>query len=228
MNDVNLKSLNAYGKQLTSKEIEAKVHRSFVGGNWDKIGRLQFQFIKQQGLKPRHYFLDVGCGALRGGIHFTRFLQRGHYYGIDINASLIEAGKQELLEAGLIDKNPHLLVNSLFEAYRFGVTFDYAIAQSVFTHLPMNHIIRCLIEVRKVLNPGGAFFATFFEAPSAAHTAPLKHIPGNVMTYYESDPFHYSVDEFEYMASAANLAVHAIGDWGHPKSQRMLRFSLCD
>ena len=218
--------VNAYGSLLTQAEIDVKVHRDLVGGMWDELGVLQLNFLKEQGLRPCHYLLDVGCGALRGGIHFTRYLDNGHYYGIDINSSLIEAGRKELQEAGVIGKQPHLLVNDKFEASRFGRRFDYAMAQSVFTHLPMNDIIRCLVETRKVIEPGSVFFTTFFEAPSVAHLTPIMHTPGGIVTNYDSDPFHYSFEEFQWMARSAALSVKLIGEWKHPRDQRVLSFSI--
>ena len=220
------KGLNPYDRQLTKQQIDAKVHRSFVGGMWEEMGELQFAFMKERGLKPHHQFIDVGCGSFRGGIHYLQYLDEGRYHGIDINVSLVEAGKQELREAGLLRKKPQLLVNDKFEMRRFNTAFDYGIAISVFTHLPMNHIIQCLIEMRKVLKPGGFFFATFFEAPASAHLQEINHDPGGVVTTFVADPFHYSFDEFRFMAGIAHMNVTLIGDWKHPRDQRMLAFSV--
>lgn len=89
-------NVNDYGRQLSPAEIETKEHRNLVGGLWEELGTLQFNFLKDHGLQPHHRLVDLGCGALRGGLHFIRYLDAGHYYGIDINASLIEAGKREL------------------------------------------------------------------------------------------------------------------------------------
>src|SRR5208282_4584116 len=89
---------NKYGQQLTNAEIRSGSHREFVGGMWDEIGALQFEFLKEQGLAPGHRLVDIGCGCLRGGVHFVPYLQKGGYCGIDLNASLIEAGRKELLK----------------------------------------------------------------------------------------------------------------------------------
>lgn len=220
-----LRGVNDYWRQLSAEEIAAGRHKDFVGGMWDEIGDLQIGFLKAQGLSPGHRLVDIGCGSLRGGVRFVGYLDRANYYGLDINASLIEAGKEELARSGLTDKQPSLLVNDKFEMSRFGVSFDYAIAVSVFTHLYMNHIARCLAEARKVLKPGGRLFATFFEAPSSLHLEPITHEPGGVVSYYDADPFHYSFDEIEQLAGTAGLSVEHIGDWGHPRNQRMLCFS---
>jgi hypothetical protein len=64
-------------------------HRDYIGGMWEEIGRLQFNFLRQQGLTPSHCLLDIGCGALRGGVHFITYLEPGHYLGLDKEKTLI-------------------------------------------------------------------------------------------------------------------------------------------
>jgi ubiquinone/menaquinone biosynthesis C-methylase UbiE len=192
---------------------------------WDEIGKLQFDFLRDRGLLPRHKLLDIGCGALRGGIHFVNYLDAGNYYGLDLNRSLIDAGRHELGRAGLTHKNPNLVVSDRFELQLFNEEFDYLLAVSVFTHLFANHILRCLAEVRNVLAADGRFFATFFAAPHSTHLAPIIHQPGQVKTEYDRDPFHYSADEMRAMAKLAGLAVEIIGEWDHPRAQQMVVFS---
>jgi 2-polyprenyl-3-methyl-5-hydroxy-6-metoxy-1,4-benzoquinol methylase len=220
-----MEGVNEYGRQLTARQIRKNEHREFVGGLWEEIGAHQLNFLQRHGLMNDHLLLDVGCGCLRGGIPCIRYLEAGNYFGLDINASLIKAGLIEIEREGLTERRPNLLVNDKFEFSRFDRTFDYAIALSLFTHLPMNHIIRCLIEIRKVLSPGAQFFATFFEAPSSAHLERVRHTPGDIQTNYDSDPYHYSFEECRMMARAAGAQVRLIGAWDHPRDQRMLSFT---
>jgi cyclopropane fatty-acyl-phospholipid synthase-like methyltransferase len=217
--------INSYARQLSNAEIDAKEHRDLVGGLWEEIGALQFEYLKGRGLRPSHRLLDLGCGALRGGLHFIRYLSAGNYYGMDVNASLIEAGKRELIEAGLVDRKPNLLVTEGFDLGAFAAEYDYALAVSVFTHLPMNHIIECLVRTRPVLRPGARLFATYFEAPTRAHLAPLTHPPAGIVTYYSADSYHYAFEEMQWMADAARLRVERLGEWGHPRGQLMLSFA---
>jgi len=221
-----MKGVNAYFKELTDEEIKNKVHRGFVGGLWEEVGYLQLEFLIKSGLTPNHKFLDIGCGSLRGGVHFIKYLQEGNYYGLDINNSLIEAGKKEAEEAGLLQKKPNLIVDDKFSFDKFNSKFEFMISVSVFTHLPMNIIVQCLNKARESLAPNGVYFATFFQAPSSLHLEPIKQQPGGVVTKYGSDPFHYSIDELVNMAKLANLELNVIGDWGHPRNQKMAAFSL--
>lgn len=220
-----MKSVNSYWQQLNQDEIAKGKHRESVGGMWEEIGHLQFEFLQKRGMLPGHRFLDVGCGCLRGGIHFVQYLNVGNYYGLDINPSLIEAGKMELASVNCLDKNPNLLVNDKFEFSRFGVKFDFVLALSVFTHLFMNHIERCLVEVKKVLEPQGVFYATFFQAPYSAYLPNIHHQPGSVTTNYDSDPFHYSFEELQSLAQNAGLTTKLIEEWEHPRAQKMICFS---
>lgn len=217
--------VNPYWRQLDASEIAAGEHRAFVGGYWEEVGRSQSEFMRRRGLRPEHKLVDVGCGALRGGLHFIRYLDAGNYFGIDLNESLIRAGEHEVAAAGLADKRPNLLVNGEFDISRFGVRFDYAVAVSLFTHLYMNSIARCLVETGRGLKRGGSFYATFFEAPRAAHLEPITHGPGGVTTNFDSDPFHYALAEMRGLAGWAGMTVELCDDWQHPRGQGMLCFS---
>ncbi len=216
--------INSYGRQLSDVQIQAGVHRDLVGGLWDELGVLQFDYLVKRGLKRHHRLLDVGCGALRGGVHFVRYLDAGCYYGMDSNASLVKAGCLELKQAGIESKSPRLLVDDRFEVSRFSTRFDYALALSLFTHLPMNHIVRCLSKVANSLRADGRFFATIFEAPSRAYLESLTHSPGGIVTHYDNDPYHQSIDEMQWLAAASGMRLVESNEWGHPRGQKMLTF----
>jgi SAM-dependent methyltransferase len=220
-----MKNVNCYHRELTPEEIARGVHRGLIGGNWEEIGELQFEYLKSRGLMPAHKLCDTGCGALRGGLYFARYLDAGNYFGLDINSSLIDAGRQELEQAGLADKNANLLVSDSFEMSRFGTKFDYVVGMSLFTHLFANHIVRCLVEARKVLAPGGQYLSTFFQAPESGHLDPITHEVGGIVTYYDRDPFHYSIEEMTFLGDMAGLKTELIGKWC-TRDQRMLHFSL--
>ncbi|MDD2746865.1 MAG: class I SAM-dependent methyltransferase [Acidithiobacillus ferrooxidans] len=222
--------VNSYDAALDAEDVVAGRHREMVGGLWDTLGELQLRFLVEHGgLRPEHRLLDVGCGCLRGGVHFIPYLEPGNYFGIDINASLINAGYDlELLRHGLQGRLPreNLRVSSDFALDSFGVTFDRILAVSVWTHLPLNHIALSLLQVSSALAPEGRFFATYFEIPegqSPAHT--ITH-PGGITSYSAQDPYHYGVEDFAYLLQRYRipLAMHRIGAWNHPRHQMMLEF----
>lgn len=129
---------------------------------WDKIGNIQFQFLIQQGMKPEHSMLDIGCGTLRGGIRFIEYLAPGNYTGIDISPEAIKYARRLVDEEGLSDRNPRLLVttNSQFKEFE-GERFDFLLAYSVFFHLPPEEIEECLQNIGNVMGRESVFFYTF-------------------------------------------------------------------
>ena len=218
-----------YNLKLSRREIKKGKHRDDVGGLWEEIGSLQFRFLLDHGLKPSDRLLDVGCGCFRGGVYFIEYLEAGNYYGIDVNSSLLHAGYNiELRKRGLQWKVPrtNILQDGEFSVERFGVVFDYAIAISVFTHLPIDLINLCLNKVANVMKPGGRFFATFFEVPNDhSLDTPFTHMPGGVTTYHDRDPYHYRLDSIEQCIKGLPWQVTYIGEWQHPRAQKMLCFT---
>lgn len=204
-------------------------HRALVGGLWDTVGPLQFDFLVGRGLKPHHQLLDVGCGSLRGGAHFIEYLDAGGYHGIDRDDWIIKQGREQELAPGLEEaKRPTFIVRDDFDFSGFGTTFDFALAQSVFTHIPMNSIHRALVNVAAVLAEGGVFYATFFENTHGPKwLEPIVQQPGNeasIVTTMDADPFHYEFATLEWLAGLAGLRATYIGDWTHPRNQRMAMF----
>jgi len=209
--------------------IDPNWHRDGVGGMWDEIGKLQFDFLVERGLKPSHYFLDVGCGSFRGGVHFIRYLKPGHYFGIDKNKELLDAGRNvELKRCNLMERNPILVQMDNFDFQSLNTQFNYALAQSVFTHLPLNNIIRCVMNIEKALVQGGRFYATFWENPQGKfNLEPVMHPQVDdppIVTYFDRNSFHYNFETFRHICEGIRLTVEYVGDWKHPRGQKMLVF----
>ena len=215
-----------------SSKIEDKNERTWrkqVGGLWDTLGKLQFDLLVENGLEPNHYLLDAGCGSLRGGVHFVRYLDEGHYFGIDKDKSLLEGGKIELTENFLLEKKPVLQEMSNFEFNLLAQKFDFALAQSVFTHLPLNDITRCVRSVEKVLVKNGKFFATFFENKQGKFNLDSITHPtldnSNIISFFDKDPYHYDYPTFEQICQNTTLTPHYLGNWNHPRDQKLVLFT---
>lgn len=206
--------------------VDPEWHRQAIGGMWDVLGDLQFGYLMEHGLQPHHYFLDVGCGPLRGGVRFIRYLEPGHYFGVDRNPKTLADGRDvELPRHGLVEKRPVLTLMENFDFERLGQRFDYALAQSVFTHLPVNKIVRCLMNMEKVLAEGGRFFATIYENPEGKRNlGDLEQRPG-LVTHFDRDFFHYDFGTFEWICDGTTLRPEYLGDWNNPRNQKMLVFT---
>jgi SAM-dependent methyltransferase len=223
---------NPYRRPLGAAEVAAGDHRRMIGGMWDAVGRLQFEYLVGAGLTPRTRLVDIGCGSLRGGVHFVRFLDPGNYFGLDLNESLLAAGWEvELAALGLQERLPrdHLIADDRFDIGRFGVQFDMALAHSVFTHLPAPHVRTCLEEVARHLVIGGRLFATYFECPhDHPPEVPVTHRPGNVTTFVDANPYHFRVDDLVELTDGLPLTLVSTNTWLHPRAQRMACFRRTD
>lgn len=218
-----------YDREAVKNGVSRGSHRELVGGLWDDLGKLQLAYLIKNGLRNNMRLIDIGCGCLRGGVKFVEFLEPGNYYGLDISPELIDAGYNiELQRAGLQHKVPrtNFHCNADFDFSGFGKQFHMAIAQSLFTHLPMNHIRLCLNRLAYNMVRDGILFATFFECPANEDvTQPRTHEPGGVTTYTAQDPYHYLFSDLEYLCGGLPWKVEYIGDWGHPRGQKICEFT---
>ena len=222
------RSVKRHVPRRYDRYVDPEWHRRTIGyvEEWDEHGRAQFEYLKAQGLEPHHTFLDVGCGPLRGGVHFIRYLEPGHYYGVEKNEAVLETAREvELPRYGLLDKHPTLRADESFDFAALGETFDYAWAQSVFTHLPVNSIVRCLMNMERALRAGGRFYATFYENPEGKRNLePIRQSP-QVESYFDCDSYHYDVGTFEWICAGTSLTVEYLGGWNNPRNQKVLLFT---
>lgn len=212
---------------IVANEIAGGRHRELIGGLWDQMGPHQLAFLKAQGLKPHHRLLDVGCGALRLGSLAIPYLNAGRYYGSDISESLMRAGYDHELDALGRVKTPwsHFLASPDFALPTPTAPYDFAIAQSVFTHLPLNHLRRCLSLLAPKMAPGGRFFVTYFECrPDQDLYSTLEQPGGIVRTRDTIDPFHYRLADLEWAIDTAPWSFQPIGDWGHARGQMIAEY----
>lgn len=189
-------------------------HRDRIGGVgdlWESIGLLQFEMLKREGLKEHHKFLDLGCGSLRLGIHLIPYLNKGNYFGIDMHEWLIKDGiEKELGENLNKEKQPNFLVDEDFSVDKFKTNFDFMIAQSLFTHLPINKIEKCFSKLANVMNEDSRFFFTFFPI-----TKPEEEIK------IDEEPYHQTISFYEELANKNGMTFAYLGDWNHPRGQML-------
>lgn len=204
----------------TFEEIHSSGHRAFVGGNdsyWDSIGTLQFEFLVARGLKASDVLIDLGCGSLRGGSRFIRYLDKGNYIGVDKHLEIIIYGVA--LELGIDDfscKQPQLIVSDAFDLSSARKQPTYAIAQSLFTHLNPSDIELCLNRLLPVARRGCKFYGTFFEVENLVQNAPASHSHAF---------FGYTKNQMANFGEKCGWKSAYIGEWGHPRGQKMMEYA---
>lgn len=156
-------------RQLSAEEA-AKLdpgedhYRAYVGppDQYDFMGATQFRLLTALGLRESHSLLDFGCGSLRSGKLFIPYLLPGRYFGLDPNAWLIQESIDRELGRDIIRlKQPTFRHDDDFRPTKFGTTFDFIVAQSIFSHTGSDLAEQLLSEFRSCLKPTGLALATF-------------------------------------------------------------------
>ncbi|MEA3479799.1 MAG: class I SAM-dependent methyltransferase [Bacteroidota bacterium] len=186
--------------------------KSAIGGKWKEIGQLQFDFLISKGLLPNHTVLDIGCGTLRGGRHLIKYLNTANYYGMDISHQAIKYSKKLVQQENLSEKDPFLCVNKEMNLkfHEFSEqTFDYILAQSVFTHLKPEDIEECFENIDDIMHKSSAFYFTYDKAEEYKQLS-VKD-------------FQYPYSFFKSLAEKYGFALHdCSNEYPHPRGQQMI------
>ena len=189
---------------------------------WKMKRDFQIEYLKSVGLKPDHYLLDLGCGTLRGGIPIIKYLQKGHYVGIESREHILDEGKKELLRYELNDKEPLLILSDDIATITLNINFDFIFAFSVLIHMEDKILNDCLDFVQRHLKNSGVFYANV-------------NIGEQEDGSWQGFPVVWrSLDFYEVSGSHHGLIVTDVGtleSFGHHSgsisqdSQRMIRFT---
>ncbi|QFG20112.1 class I SAM-dependent methyltransferase [Actinomadura sp. WMMB 499] len=198
-------------KSDTARDPEAAVG-SRSHGRWLALGRMQFDYLLEHGLKPDDRMLEIGCGNLRAGWRFIDHLETGNYYGIDISPDILLAAQKTLVRHDLADKLPHLmLVDDLKLRFLPAGHFTVVHAHSVFSHSPLDVIDECLANVGRVLAPGGFFDFTFDRTEGAEH-------------HVLREDFYYRTETLTRLAERHGFTARFMADWEElPHGQSKIR-----
>lgn len=192
-------------------------HREYVGGDWDRMGKLQFEFMRNHGLRESDVLLDIGCGSLRGGLHFIRYLNCAHYLGLEREEVLIKEGlERELGDNMFRKKAPEFVISTQFEFRKFSKRPTFALAESLFSHLSPEDIGLCLKNLRTFALAGCVFYATFFECarPQKNYSKSHSHLS-----------FYYTREQMEILGRLHKWKPTYIGEWNHPGGQVMVEYA---
>ena len=180
---------------------------------WRQTRDVQLDYLKEHELRAEHTLLDLGCGTLRGGVPIIRYLNDGHYVGVEARAEVVEMAKQELRDEKLEHKNPEILHSANLATLDVGRKFDFIWAHSVLIHMTDEILDGCLRCAAAHLDPRGVFYANVDIGERADST-------------WKEFPVATRPHEFYAERAARNgLRVEAVGPWRTGK-HTMLRFQL--
>src|SRR5947209_17407505 len=140
-------------------------YRAYVGPpeDYDLIAAMTFNLLTTLGLRQDHSLLDVGCGSLRIGRLLIPYLNRGKYFGAEPNEWLVDEGiRRELGETLVQIKRPTFFFSDSPDTIvRAKISFDFALAQSIFSHCGLDLIKGWLSAISRSLAQDGVLVATF-------------------------------------------------------------------
>lgn len=150
------------------RKAEELSRTQFVGARVDRFeedGRLMLVALLRRGLTPDAQVIDVGCGALRAGYWLIHFLDPGHYHGIEPARERLAAARAALLEPGVeAQRQPRFAHNDDFDLSGFGVSADYVLARSIWSHAAKGQITAMLDSFVRVSHPGSLLLASYHPA----------------------------------------------------------------
>ena len=185
-------------------------YRAYVGPpeDYDLIAAMTFNLLTTLGLRQHHSLLDIGCGSLRIGRLLIPYLNRGRYFGVEPNEWLVAEGiKRELGETLVQIKRPTFFFSDSPDASaQAKIAFDFALAQSIFSHCGLDLIKGWLSAISRSLAQDGALVATFLIGEEdCAQTG-----------WVYPECVNYRSATLERAAADVNLRFEIL-DWKHPR-----------
>ncbi len=175
---------------------------------WEIGGRIQFEFLKEIGLKPHHNFLDLGCGTLSLGQFLIPFLDIDNYVGMDISQDAILAGRG-LVEDLSIGRFTRFIVNEdlIFDNPKVEEKFDFIWSHSVFNHLPIKYFYEFVENVKKISTNNCRILIT---VRIGEFSGPVGLIPHSSFSYSLND-IHSWLQKFGYSYRIVDTGDHWCG-----------------
>jgi SAM-dependent methyltransferase len=185
-------------------------YRAYVGPpeDYDLIAAMAFNLLTTLGLRQHHSLLDLGCGSLRIGRLLIPYLNQGKYFGVEPNKWLVEDGiRRELGETLVQIKRPTFFFSDSPDTIaQIRLSFDFALAQSIFSHCGLDLIKGWLSAISRSLANDGAFVATFL----------VGEEDSTKTGWIYPDCVNYPPATLERAATDVNLRFEIL-DWKHPR-----------
>ena len=185
-------------------------YRAYVGPpeDYDLVAAMTFNLLTTLGLRQQHSLLDIGCGSLRIGRLLIPYLNRGKYFGVEPNEWLVVEGiSRELGETLVQIKRPTFFFSDSPDTIsQAKISFDFALAQSIFSHCGLDLIKGWLSAISRSLAQDGVLVATFL----------IGDEDSALTGWIYPECVNYRPATLEHAAADVNLRFEIL-DWKHPR-----------
>jgi len=172
--------------------------------------RLRSIPLELANIRPGERVLDIGCGT--GDLTLAaarRTGPTGSVWGIDASLQMIEVATRKAHRAGHSAHNVRFEVEAV-EALSFqDGSFDVVMSSLMMHHLPGDLKSHALVEIRRVLRPGGRLLVVDFQQADSAHRS--RHGGGPLLWVHKRPrrhevPSDHSAEHGPGLADLAALA----------------------
>lgn len=203
---INTDFKTAYEKHVA--ELQAKLGRDqglrqAIGGDFLAIGKLEHHLLRESGLRPGHFLIDMGCGSGRLACQLAAYPDIT-YMGCDVVRDLLVYAKELCQrEDFLFFQTDGTMIPTQDEIADFVCFF------SVFTHLLHEDTFKYFRESQRVLKRGGKLVFSFLEFRVPTHweifIQSVEHVrPGQHLNQF------IDVNAIEAWAAHTGFAVESI------------------
>ncbi len=212
-----------YVRQLMAEtDLDEAVSKA-VGGDYQRMGAHLVTVLREHGIKPTDYVIDVGCGSGRVAYALAQSeFRRVRYLGTDISDELLSYARSKCeVEGWRFEK-----IDGIDIPEGSGQA-DFVFFFSVFTHQSEVESYLYLVEAKRVLKPGGTILFSFLDYAEKSH---WQYFESNVLAFREGivrvpDVF-LSKDAIMAWAEKLGLEVLYLGSPDGGQSRCVLRKAI--
>jgi SAM-dependent methyltransferase len=175
---------------------------------WDIHGDWQRDFLIEQGLRPEHRFLEIGCGTGRLARKLVPYLDHDRYGGVEISDKARGHAFGLAFTEHWLKKSPVFYATVHHVATE--VKQDFLWAFSVFIHLPEFVMRDVFAECAKRMGPSSRFY--------------FSYVPEKIDTRTGLKQFRHSLATYQAACASAGLSFTDV-PWPH--QQRIALAQLC-
>jgi len=148
---------------FSEDDIKHKIYQNMIGSGrqWQERGKMQLDFMVAAGLKSHHIFIDIGCGPLRAGEYFIKYLDPSCYIGFDYSQGYIDVAQYMINHNDLLkSKNPLVIRCDLFDLMDqcSHPLADFGLAFSVLNQCQRGYVQAFFDNMGKSFKPGAKIY----------------------------------------------------------------------
>lgn len=164
----------------------------------------------RQQLKESDVVVDIGAGVFRSVPDIVPRIAAGNYFAIEPNKEMVAWGYENVIVArefsGQVPPE-NIAYDNTFDFSWIGRPIDVAIANFVFTELPLAAFEQCLRNLASAMRSGGRFHLSDCPAPANDDARQMIMYLDGTVTFPDRMPFHHSLTDLTRLTEYCGWSV---------------------